>query len=364
MRVLVAPDRFDTLTAGQAAEAIRTGWLRHAPDDEVLIAPMSDGGPGFCDVVHRAVGGRLLAVTVSGPYGQKLPATVVMAENTAYVESAQPCGVDLLPAGSRGVEGASTYGVGQLIAAAVDADARRVVVGLGGVGTNDAGAGLLGALGARAEPNTALEGGAAALATLTAVDLTPVRERMSGIELVATGDADNPLLGLRGATNVFGARKGIAAERLQVVDSALARLAERTSPPTADAPGAGAGGGLGFALLLLGAGREPAVDLVARIVGLEELAQQVDLIITGEGAFDVQSRAGTVPFGVAQVAQRTLRPCIALAGAVLIGMRETRTMGLESAYSVIELVGRDASSTDPAGSLAALAERVARTWAH
>ncbi len=364
MRVLVAPDTFGMLTAGQAADAIRSGWLRHAPADEVLTAPMSDGGPGFCDVVHRTVGGRLSAATVSGPYGEQQPATVLRVDDTAYVEAAQACGLDLVSTGRRDAEVASSYGAGQLVASAIETGARQVVVGLAGCGTNDAGAGLLAALGARADPDTALGGGPAALAALNAVDLAPARERVAGTGLIAAGDVDNPLLGLRGATNVFGAGRGIAPERLSIVDSALARLAERTSPETAAVPGAGAAGGLGFALLLLGARRESAIDLITGLVALEELAGRVDLVITGEASFDVQSRAGTVPYGVAQLAQRTLRPCIALAGAVLIGAREMRTMGVESAYSVVELVGRDAWSADPVGSLAALAERVARTWSH
>jgi glycerate kinase len=365
MRVLVAPDTFGgTLTAGEAADAIRTGWLRHTPDDAVATAPMSDGGPGFCGVVHRAAGGELSAMTVSGPYGEELPATVLIVGETAYVETAQACGLELVPADRRDAEVASSYGAGQLIAAGLEAGAKRLVVGLGGTGTNDAGAGLLAALGARADPDGALLGGPAGLATLTAIDIAPVREKVAGVELIAIGDVDNPLLGLRGATNVFGARKGIAQERLSTVDSALARLAEQTSPATADLRGAGAAGGIGFALLALGARREPAMDLVAGIVGLETLAREVDLIITGEGVFDVQSRAGTVPHGVAQVAQGALRPCIVLAGAVHIGAREMRTIGIEAAYSVVALVGRDAALADPAGSLAALAERVARTWSH
>src|SRR5689334_14385651 len=150
MRILVAPDKFaGTLTAVEAAEAIALGWRRHAPADEVDLAPMSDGGPGFVDVLNAALGGDLLVEAVSGPFGDPVPATVLVVDGTAYVESAQACGVHLT--GGERAEHASTAGVGELVAAAIDAGARRVVVGLGGSGTNDGGAGLLGALGAEAD---------------------------------------------------------------------------------------------------------------------------------------------------------------------------------------------------------------------
>ena len=152
--VLVAPDKFaGTLSAVEAAEAIAAGWRETAPDDELDLAPMSDGGPGFVDVLHEALGGELLAVTVRGPHGEPTPATVLVAGDTAYVESAQACGLHLT--GKEGAEEATTYGVGELVAAAVDAGVATVVVGLGGSGTNDGGAGLLAALGATADyPST------------------------------------------------------------------------------------------------------------------------------------------------------------------------------------------------------------------
>jgi glycerate kinase len=144
----------------------------------------------------------------------------------------------------------------------------------------------------------------------------------------------------------------------------LEKLASATDKKTALAKGAGAAGGLGFALLLLGATRRPGVELVAEAVGLDRKAAASDLIVTGEGAFDFSSRSGKVPYGVAAVAARALVPCIALAGKVLVGSREMRALGVESAYSMVDLVGEEQSFADPAGSLAALAERAARTWSH
>lgn len=363
MRVLIAPDEFaGTLTAVEAAEAIAEGWRRRAPGDELDLAPMADGGPGFLDVLHASLGGDLLAATVRGPYGGQVPGSVLVCGDTAYVEAAQACGLHLTPEAERDTEHASSYGVGELVMAATGAGAGTVVVGLGGSGAHDGGAGLLAALGAASEPAGALEHGVAGLAGLKSLDVDEPRRRLGDVELIAATDVDNPLLGLTGATNVHGPQRGIAEDRLTLVDGWLGRLAAATDPQTARAKGAGAAGGLGFALLLLGAERRPGVDVVVDAVGLAERARRADLVLTGEGAFDFSSRSGKVPYGVAAVAAQALQPCVALAGRVLVGSREMRALGIESAYSVVDLVGERASFADPAGSLAALAERVARTW--
>ena len=355
MRVLIAPDKFaGTLSAVEAAEAIAEGWRRRAPGDELDLAPMSDGGPGFVDVVHAALGGDLLSVTVEGPYGGPVPGLVLRVGDTAYVESAHACGLHLTRDGDP--EKASTYGVGQLVAAAVDSGARRVVIGLGGSGTSDGGAGLLAALGA--EPSAALRGGAAGLAGLDQVELPTSPDA----DLLIASDVDNPLTGLFGAAKTYGPQKGIAEERLPAVDGLLVHFAERTDSRLALEKGAGAAGGLGFGLMLLGARREPGIELVAGLVDLAARARRADLVITGEGAFDFSSRSGKVPYGVAAVAAEAIRPCIALAGRVLVGSREMRALGIEAAYSVVDLVGEDRAMSDPARSLAALSERTARSW--
>ena len=366
MRVLIAPDKFaGTLSAVEAAEAIARGWRRQAPGDELELVPMADGGPGFVDVLHASLGGDLLAVTVTGPYGEQVPGSVLLEGGTAYVESAQACGLHLTPEARRRPEDATSYGVGELVRVAVEAGASRVVVGLGGSATNDGGAGLLAALGATSRVPDALTRGATGLVDLAegeGVDLSAARAVTSGVELVAASDVDNPLLGLIGAVNVFGPQKGVAPDRLQAVDALLERLAAATDKRTALGKGAGAAGGLGFALLLLGASRTPGVEVVSAAVGLLERARRSDLVVTGEGAFDFSSRAGKVPYGVAAVAAEALQPCIALAGKVLVGSREMRALGVESAYAVVDLVGEEASFADPVGSLAALAERTARSW--
>lgn len=359
MRVLIAPDKFaGTLTAVEAAEAMAEGWRRRSPGDQLDLAPMSDGGPGFVGVLHTALGGDLEVVTVPGPHGEPTPATLLLVDGTAYVESAQACGIELT--GGEGVEVASTVGVGRLVEVAVEAGARTVVVGLGGSGTNDGGAGLLHALGATADGR--LDAGPLRLSDVTSVDLGPARERVAGVRLVAASDVDVPLTGLFGATKSFGPQKGVAEERIALLDGLLEQLAVATDRRLSLEKGAGAAGGLGFALMLLGAERRPGIDLVSEAVDLPGRAAAADVVLTGEGAFDFSSRSGKVPYGVAQVAAEALRPCVALAGQVLVGSREMRALGVEAAYSLVELVGEERALGDPAGALAELAERVARTW--
>ncbi len=361
MRVLVAPDKFaGTLTAVEAAEAIAEGWRRRAPADVLDLAPMADGGPGFVDVLHAALGGELHVVTVEAVHGEQVPATILRVGSTAYLESAQSCGLHLLQQAGGGSEYATTYGVGELLLAAIDGGATKVVIGLGGSGTNDGGAGLLAALGATTDGQ--LDAGPVCFGDLTTVDLAPARERVAGVELVMASDVDNPLTGLFGATKTFGPQKGIAEDKIAVLDAILEQYAVATDRRTALEKGAGAAGGLGFALLCLGARRTPGIELVAQAARLAERAGKADLVITGEGAFDFSSRSGKVPYGVAAIAQDALRPCVALAGQVLIGSREMRALGVESAYSLVDLVGKERAFADPAGALADLAERVARTW--
>lgn len=362
MRVVIAPDKFaGTLSAVEAARAIATGWQRRVPDAEIVQVPMSDGGPGFVDVLHAARGGDLIAVTVPDPYGVPVPATVLLVGDVAYVETAQAVGLHLTaPEARRPVVG-SSRGVGELLAAAIGAGARRVVIGAGGTATNDGGAGLLAGLGATST-GAVLDGGPAGLQGLASVDLAPARAAVKGVELVLASDVDTQLLGLIGATKTYGPQKGLSEEELLTVDGQLQTFAELTDRKVATHKGAGAAGGIGFALLLLGADRVPGVDVVAEAVDLPGALAGADLAITGEGAFDFSSRSGKVPYGVAQAATSALVPCIALAGQVLVGSREMRALGIEAAYSIVERVGEERAFAAPAEALAELAERVARTW--
>ena len=293
----MAPDKFaGTLSAVEAAEAIAEGWRRQAPADEIDLAPMSDGGPGFVEVLHAALGGELLVTSVTGPFGEQVPATLLLVDDAAYVESAQACG--LHTTGVERGERAGTAGVGELVAEAIGAGARRVVVGLGGSGSTDGGAGLLAAFGATAD--VPLDQGGLALEDVAAVDLAAARARVKGVELLAATDVDIPLAGLFGAAKTFGPQKGLSEDLIARIDGCLERFAAATGSQgrrIALEKGAGAAGGLGFALMLLGAGRQSGIELVADAVQLGGRARSADLVITGEGAFDFSSRAGKVRRG-------------------------------------------------------------------
>ncbi len=367
MRVLVAPDQFaGSLSAGQAARAIAEGWSARSPSDTLTVVPVSDGGCGFVDVMHEALVGQLLAVTLRGPLTGTTPGAVLLDGSTAYVESAQAVGSHLVAHADRDPEAATSYGVGELVAAAVDAGAQRVVVGVADGVTNDGGTGLLAALGATADVD--LDRGPAALQGITRVDLGPARARLDGIELVMATDDTVPLLGLFGTTKAAGSGRGVGADRVAAMDLLLDAWVVASTGHTpaqrrpADAPSAGAAGGVGFGLLVLGATRESGLAAVAQASGLAARASASDLVVTGEAAYDFSSRAGSVVYGVAQIAQTALRPCVVLAERVLVGAREMRVMGVDSAYAVADLPGGPGVGGDPTAGLRELARRVARTW--
>ncbi|XP_018401680.1 PREDICTED: glycerate 2-kinase-like, partial [Cyphomyrmex costatus] len=261
---------------------------------------------------------------------------------------------------------ATSVGVGELLNAAVQSGARRCVVGLGGSATNDAGAGFLHALGATGD--RPLDRGPAAFDGITTCDLTAVRQRLNGVELTIASDVESVLLGMFGASKTFGLQKGLSDDEIIRVDAILDNFVNAVCGRTpsqravADARGAGAAGGLGFAMLALGAQFTSGIDLIAEATGLVEAMAVADLVVTGEGKYDFSSRAGKVVYGVARNAASVARPCIVLAGKVDVGAREMRAMGVQSAYSMTDIVGEDASVTAAADSLRRLAARVARTW--
>lgn len=365
MKVLIAPDKFaGTLTALEAANAIAVGWRRRCPEDLLTIRAMSDGGPGFIDVLHDALGGRLVALTARGPLGADTSVTLLHVDDCVYIESAQACGLGVVTE-RRPLE-SSSYGVGQAIRAALELDPRRIVVGLGGSATNDGGAGLLGALGARAD--VPLDQGPSGLHSIRDFDATAALDALDGVDLEIASDVTIGLLGMFGATKSFGPQKGLDDSQILLVDRILNDFVVAACGTTpgerrlADEAGSGAAGGIGFALKLLGGSVRSGIGLVADAAGVATLAAEHDLVITGEGSYDFSSRSGKTVFGVAECAGAAARPCIVLAGRVAVGAREMRAMGVESAYGVADLLGEERSLAEPAHALAELAERIAGTW--
>ncbi|HEX3897824.1 MAG TPA: glycerate kinase [Mycobacteriales bacterium] len=344
MRVVVAPDSFGgMLTAAAAAEAFAAGWLEVSPDDELILAPVSDGGPGMLAALLAAIpGSHLVEVEAQGPTGVVRTREFLVAGDTAYVESAVACGLEELRELEGDVRTATTYGVGELVAAAaVVSGVATVVVGLGGSGTNDGGQGLWEALG----PDPAL-----------------------GVRLVAATDVDNPLLGLYGATAVYGPQKGADQAAIMSLDAALERWADRVEaevgmPGLRDKPGAGAAGGLGFGLMALGAERESGADVVMTAVGLESAIEGADLVVTGEGRFDATSMSGKVASGVAQRAQAAGVPCVVAAGQAQIGSRDAAAHGIDEVWSVADQLGSaEAALAAGADGVRRLGAAVAREW--
>lgn len=359
MRVLIAPDKFaGTLGAVEAAEAIATGWSRAAPGDDLDLAPVSDGGPGFLDVTRAAAGGEVIDATVSGPWGTSVSAAVLRRGAAAFIEAAQACGLDQLEETRRDPTVTTTYGVGELLTRAVSEGARRCVVGLGGSATNDGGAGMLAALGAR--PADRLSRGGLALRDVTRIDLGAARRTVAGCDIVAATDVDNPLLGPHGASAVFGPQKGADSADVEALESALRHWSDLTEPELARQPGAGAAGGLGYALFLIGGRRESGIAAVLDAIGLAGRVAGADLVVTGEGSFDSQSLRGKAVSGVAEVARERGVPCVVLAGSVAVSGQAMAAAGIEAGHSVADSAGSpSAAMARPAAELAALAERLA-----
>ena len=340
MRVLFAPDRFaGSLNAVEALDSIAAGWKRTSPYDVADRLPLSDGGPGFLDVLCGHLDGEVAVVTVHGPLGEPVPARVLVHGSTAYLEAAEAVGLHLLPGTRRDAAGASSEGVGELVAAAVDTGARRVVVGVGGTATSDGGRGMLDAL-------DGIEAGRALVAEL---------------ELVAATATDAPLMGHSGAAHGFAEGKGADRATREALEQALRAWATETDGGLAVRAGAGAGGGIGFGLMLLGGQRVNGTELVASLAGLDERVMAVDLAVTGQAVFDWEALRGRVIVAVARAAQRAGRPTVVLCERLDVGRRELSSTGVDAAYAVADMPGGDAGHP-VTESLAALAERVARTW--
>ncbi len=348
LHVLVAPDSFgNTLSAVAAAQQIAAGWSAGRPGDVLELAPQSDGGPGFVDVLASAFGTRRL-LTVSGPLGVPTPAEYLLDGGAAYVECAQACGLHLLPDGPSEdtAMSASSRGVGELIAAAVADGARRVVVGLGGSSCTDGGFGLAEAFGG----------------------FTGAARALAGVELVAATDVEHPLLGPHGAAAVFGPQKG--AGSIDLVDALEERLeavavawADATGRAVARLPGAGAAGGLGAALLALGASRESGADVVARATGQDAKLAAAGLVLTGEGRFDGQSLRGKLVTALARRAARHGCPTWVLAGQVTVSADEAAAHGVSATFSLVEHAGSvDRAMTEAAAQLREVAEEAAWRW--
>ena len=364
MKVLICPDSFTgTLTAAQAAAAVAEGWSSVAPDDDLVLRPLSDGGPGFIDAVAAGQGGVRHGLSVTGPLGARVHAEYLVTDDrTAWIESASAAGLHQIPPDRRDPTSTTSRGVGELMAAALSGDVRRIVVGVGGTGICDGGAGLLSALGATSDPRDGLTSGGLQVRRLQSLDLTLALAAVGACTLEVATDVDVPLLGPRGAARGFAPQKGATPEQVEDLEAAmttwaglLGRTAEGRS--AAVALGAGAGGGIGAALIRLGASRVPGIDTVLSAAGITPTLADVDLVVTGEGAFDWQSLRGKVVAGVATAALERAVPVLVLAGRVEVSRREWITAGVSAAFEAASQPGEP-----PAAGVARAAARAAKTW--
>ena len=368
MRVLVAPDSFKgSLTAVEAAAAIARGVALACPGAEVRSLPLSDGGEGVVDALLRARGGVTHSVRVTGPLGAPVDASWAMLGDgeTATIESASAIGLALVPPGRRTPLETTTAGVGELVAAALAAGARHIIVGLGGTATIDGGAGMAEKLGVVFDGAGApLTGGR--LGLLGAVDTSARDPRLAGIRLRALTDVDNPLTGAEGAARTYGPQKGATESDVAVLDEALLHLARLVGDPGVS-PGDGAAGGLGYGLrVLLGGTLSSGIDFVLDECGFDESVEGCDLVLIGEGRLDAQTAHGKVVAGVSARCRARGVPVIALVGAIGADadVETLRERGLTAAFSLCSgpLSEKDAMARAPA-LLAALAGNVLRVHA-
>jgi glycerate 2-kinase len=352
MRVVIAPDKFKgTLTAGQAAAAMSTGWRRADRRAEIEEAPMADGGEGTLDTLLAALDGRKESVRVTGPLGDPVEADIGLVEGeaglTAVVEMARASGLTLVSEPRRDPTRATTRGTGEMILAAARRKPKRMVVCIGGSATNDGGAGMAQALGIRLLDETGRDVplGGAALGRLARIDATELDHDMRRIEVVVVAcDVDNPLTGPRGASAVFGPQKGATPEQVRLLDDALGHLAavidRDLGIDVRDIPGAGAAGGLGAGLVaFLGARLRPGVEVVAEALGLHRRLERADVAVTGEGKYDTQTERGKVPTGVLRMAREAGCRTVLIAGQVEEGVE----VPADLVYDLSARVGRDAA---------------------
>ena len=345
MKIVIAPDSYkESLSALEVAQAVEAGFRQVFPDADYVLVPVADGGEGTVDAMVAATGGRKETVTVSGPLGEPVEAFYGLTGDgdTAVIEMAAASGLALVPPDRRNPLLTNSRGTGELIRAALDAGARRFILGIGGSATNDGGAGMVQALGVRLLDleGRELDGSGGDLARLERIDVSALDPRLAECRIEVACDVDNPLTGARGASAVFGPQKGATPEMVQALDANLARLARIVGRDLGVAvdtvPGAGAAGGMGAAMLaFFGATLKPGIEIVTAAVDLDDHVRDADLVITGEGRIDFQTVHGKTPIGVARVAKRHGKPVIGIAGSLGAEVGVVHAHGIDAVFSVL-----------------------------
>ena len=345
MKIVIAPDSYkECLSAVQVAAASEQGFREICPDAVFVAVPVADGGEGTVDAMVAATKGRHETVTVKGPLGAPVEAGYGLTGDgsTAVIEMAAASGLGLVPLAKRNPLYTTSYGTGQLIRAALDAGARKFILGIGGSATNEGGAGMLQALGVRLlkADGREIEPTGQGLGELAAIDMSDFDSRLQDAVIDVACDVDNPLCGPRGASAIFGPQKGATPDLVERLDGYLRNFAAITlrdlGVNMADMPGAGAAGGMGAAIYAFLGGRlRPGSEIVTEAVGLDAAVSDADLVITGEGRIDGQTAFGKTPVGVARVAKRHNKPVIAIGGSLRSDVGAVFAHGIDAVTSVL-----------------------------
>ncbi|MEQ9810410.1 glycerate kinase family protein [Streptococcus jiangjianxini] len=325
--IVLAPDSFkESMTAKEVCEAMERGIQKVWKDAEVLHVPMADGGEGTVDALVDATHGKRIPVQVTGPMLGTTVSTyfgMLGDGRTAVIEMAKANGIDLLPKSLRNPMKTSTYGTGEMIKAALDHGAEKIIIGIGGSVTNDGGSGMANALGVNFLDisGQSIEPCGGSLDRLHKIDISGIDPRLSTIDVLIASDVTNPLTGEEGASRVFGPQKGATAEMVDILDKNLKRYAkvinDEFDVDVDQVPGAGAAGGLGAGLLAFTNSQlRSGIDIVIDVTGLEEYIKKADYVFTGEGGMDFQTKFGKAPYGVSKLAQKYGKPVFACAGHI------------------------------------------------
>ena len=370
MRVLVAPDKFKgSLTAREVAARVAAGIGAEAPGVEVEQVPVADGGDGTLDAAVAA-GYTPVEVRAQGPTGEPVTTAFAARDDVAVVEMADVSGLALLMPDRLDALGASSYGTGEVVRAALDHGCREIVLGIGGSASTDGGAGVVAALGARllSSDGRSLAPGGAALADLARLDLSGLHPALAEARVVVASDVDNPLLGPNGAAAVYGPQKGASPSDVEVLDKALGRWADVVEAAAGgaarDRPGAGAAGGVGFAAMaVLGAELQSGIGLVLDLVGFADHLPGTGLVVTGEGSLDTQTLSGKTPAGVAAAAREAGIPVVTVSGRVALTADQLAGAGIRRAYALTDIESDPDRCFSEAGPLLQeLARTLARDW--
>lgn len=372
MKVVIAPDSFKgSLRAADVALAIQTGVKRCLPQADTVLLPAADGGEGTLDSLTR-FGGTKVPITVTGPLGEPVAAEfgIMRTGTEGVIELASASGLERLPSDGKDPLRATTYGTGELIRHALDAGCRKFIIAIGGSATNDGGAGLLQALGFRLldQEGAEIGPGGGELHRIAAIDDRQADSRLKEAVFTIAADVQNPLLGISGATAVYGPQKGVTPEMAEALEAGMRnwadRIAEQTGIRVHDLPGAGAAGGVGGALFaFFRAEMKRGIDIVIEQSGLLEHLADADVVITGEGRVDSQTASGKTALGIAQEAQKFGVPVLALAGSVGPGIDVLYAGGISSVHSIVNgpmTLAEAMSRTNEL--LEQAAERVMRTF--